>query len=459
MVLKMLSATEHRTLCLVNQDIRQHPFIYSKIQWTWQKDRPDSPPPIPQLLRILLSRPQLAGYITDVRLDGYTYRISRKGFRWTIPSIPIPNDELDKPIEFIRQTEVPYSNRWIQELRDGTIDAIVALLLAQLNNLKYLYLSGDFTRRTALIGMVLQSAICEPIDNGLPDFRRLQDVSFLVPQGRDEAWDQKTKNTADVLPLFYLPNVQRMSASIQNPDEFRWTTARLPNPTKLISLDLTHVREGYLGELLSVTKNLRSLRWEWYFDYGVEDRFTTPIVELTQIVAALSTVRDTLTDLTIFADCECDVHGGDAFRPAIKTEGSLHSLVNFDMLRSLQIPWAFLVGFVQDMTKRLPDVIPRNIEYLIITDDLALQNDDNMPPHWPQWEWKDYAIVDLLQSWLEDWGACTPHLRRITLLLSWIDTDMNEWSPGMRDRLRELGGRTGVALELIELDRWKNHYR
>ncbi|GAB1216405.1 hypothetical protein ATERTT37_005619 [Aspergillus terreus] len=459
MVLKMLSVTEHRTLCLVNQNIRAiaEPFLYSKIQWTWQKDRPDSPPPIMQLLRTLLSRPQLAGYITNVRLDGYTYRIDRTGFRWTIPQIPIPNDELDKPIAFIQRMGLPYSKRWIQELRDGTIDALVALLLAQLSNLRYLYLSGDFTRRTVLIGMVLQSAICE--DYGLPNFGRLQDVSFLVPQGRDEAWDRKIKNTADVLPFFYLPNVQRMSASIQNPDEFRWSISRLPDPAKLVSLHLTHVREGYLRELLAVTKKLRTLRWEWYFDYGVEDQFTTPIIDLPQIAAALSTVRDTLTDLTIFADCDCDPCGGDAFRPAVKTEGSLHSMINFEMLRNLQIPWAFLVGFVQDMTKRLPDVIPKNIEFLIITDDLALQNDDDKQPHWPLWDWQDYAIVDLIQSWLENLEACTPRLRGITLLLSWIDTDMNEWSPSMRDRLRELGARTGVPLEIIELDSWKTHYR
>jgi hypothetical protein len=63
---------------------------------------------------------------------------------------------------------LPYSKRWIQELRDGILDALVALLLAQLSNLRYLYLSGDLTRRTELIGMVLQSAICE--DYGLPDF-------------------------------------------------------------------------------------------------------------------------------------------------------------------------------------------------------------------------------------------------------------------------------------------------
>jgi hypothetical protein len=57
-------------------------------------------------------------------------------------------------------------------------------------------------------------------------------------------------------------------------------------------------------------------------------------------------------------------------------------LVNFDQLKTLQISLAFLVGFAEDKTKRLQDVIPRNVEFLTITDDLALQNWDEVG-EWP----------------------------------------------------------------------------
>ncbi|KAG2019322.1 hypothetical protein GB937_005236 [Aspergillus fischeri] len=90
-------------------------------------------------------------------------------------------------------------------------------------------------------------------------------------------------------------------------------------------------------------------------------------------------------------------------------------------------------------------------EYRItITDDLRLQNEDGMVAKLPRWEWTDDAMLGLLQSWLKDWKACTPHLRGITLLLSWNDND--EWSPRMRDQLSELGAHAGVPLELIKLD-------
>jgi hypothetical protein len=40
-------------------------------------------------------------------------------------------------------------------LRQGTMDAFVALLLAQLSNVRCLYLARQFTRQTALVDMVL----------------------------------------------------------------------------------------------------------------------------------------------------------------------------------------------------------------------------------------------------------------------------------------------------------------
>lgn len=81
-----------------------------------------------------------------------------------VPTIPVSGTELDESITFIRGTRVPYSDRWLQKLRNGTTGAVVALLLAQLPNLRCLRLENDFVRRSALLGMVLRSSICEPVD-------------------------------------------------------------------------------------------------------------------------------------------------------------------------------------------------------------------------------------------------------------------------------------------------------
>jgi hypothetical protein len=135
------------------------------------------------------------------------------------------------------------------------------------------------------------------------------------------------------------------------------------------------------------------------------------------------------------------------FSPGLKAEGSLKALVKFDQIKTLQIPLAFLVGFAEDRTKRLQDVIPRNVEFLTITDDLALQNCDYLED-WPLWEWTDYAILDLLESLLRE--GTTPCLKRIPLRLSWIDTDTNQWSPRAREQLCGLSAQTGIPLELVE---------
>ncbi|RAL06168.1 uncharacterized protein BO80DRAFT_489702 [Aspergillus ibericus CBS 121593] len=380
---KLLSPADLRAHCLVNKDLRNHiePFLYANIRWAWLEG---PPPPVTLLLRTLLRRPQLATYITNVHLDGHTF--------------------------YRQKLRVPYGDLWIQELCHGTMDAWVALLLAQLSSVRCLYLGPNFTQQSTIIGMVLRSAICEP-GYKLPDFQHLRDVTFHLHVGDYLKRDRTAENTAGALSFFYLSSVQRMSVSIENP--VTWPAAHLPISSTLVSLDSTSIREAYLGEILSVTPNLETLRWAWYFDSGVEDQYTTPIVHLDQISTALSHVRDTLTDLIISADCA--LGGNDQFLPAIKTEGSLHALANSNMpkLKRLEIPFPFPVGFAQDTTKRLQDVVPRNFN-------------DDVTDH-----------QGLLETWLED--------RR------WIDSDLDGWHPEMRRQLRDLGVRAGVEIGIVEL--------
>lgn len=458
LVFNLLSHPDFYVLCLTSKTFRiiAEPLLYSKIHFIWQKQLDyyrscplEDPPPITQLLRTLLSKPQLAAHITSLYLDGKAYALESTRFK--LPKIHVPKDQLDEPTAFIRRTGLPVSCRdwWIRELHDGSVDALIALLLAQLSSLRYLHLGYSFTRQSALIGTVLRSVTCEPSNYKLANFQHLQGLSFIRFESRDEACDRKVKNTANILPFFYLPNLQHMSASIDNPDKWSWPTpqAHAPIPSKLKSLDLMNIREGYLGEILAVTKNLETLRWKWYYDNGVWDDFAvTQTLDLDQVGAALSHVQETLTDLTITADCQPAPAVSDQFYPGLQAVGSLTALSNFDRIKTLQIPWVFLVGFAEDRTKRLQDVIPRNVEFLTITDDLALQNCDDLE------QWPKYAILDLLESLLRE--GTTPFLKRIALLLSWIDTDINQWPPRAREQLQGLSAQTGISLELVEIEQY-----
>jgi hypothetical protein len=246
------------------------------------------------------------------------------------------------------------------------------------------------------------------------------------------------------LPFFYLPSLQRLAASIHNAVTSTWPAAQIPVPLNIRSLELSCVREASLGGLLSITPKLKTLRWNLYYDAWLRDDCNSPIIDLDQIADAMSHVRGTLTDLTILA--EVDYGKFELNLPGLKTEGSLRVMVNFVMLKRLHISWAFLVGFAQNTTKRLQDVIPQNIEFLTITNDLCIQNCDQMEPQWPAWEWEDHAILSLLRSWLKEWKPCTPHLWGISM--EWVDEGFDEWGPDMRQRLRDLGIHAGVQLEI-----------
>ncbi len=99
----------------------------------------------------------------------------------------------------------------------------------------------------------------------------------------------------------------------------------------------------------------------------------------------------------------------------------------------------FLMGFSPVAASRLEHIIPKNIEFLTITDDLMEQEENKMD---------DFTLLGAIRSWLEDWRASTPNLRGISLLLKYAD---DEWGPAMRNELRELCARAGIRVETTKL--------
>ncbi|KAJ5323142.1 hypothetical protein N7452_011431 [Penicillium brevicompactum] len=450
-IFEFLSPAEFYALCLVHTKVRvvATKFLYENIQMIWEQENHYDPPPVTKLLRTLVARPHLATHIRNLQLTGLPTK--HPALVRTIRLVPISPTELSESISFIQKSGVPYRDLWIQELQRGRLDAVVALLLAQMPNLQCLRLGSAFTQRSEIIGMVLRSAILEPVDYGLPDFRHLQHVTYLLKVGRDYARDHEVKNTADLLPFFYLSNVKSLSLAVDSPLAITWPKPKLPISSSLTSLVLNSVRENYLRDLLSITPHLKSLQWKFWYDSGLLDAVNSPIVDLDRIGDALSCLKNTLSDLKILGEVYLG-GDGDINLPAIKTEGSLSAMVVMDNLKTLQVPWAFLVGFALDTTKCLQDVLPRYLEHLTITWDLCLQNDEDVVPDWPQFEWEDHHILEVLKSWLEDRETFTPNLRSVTLGLVRYETDEYDWEPSMRQRLAELGAHAGIVFDIIFTD-------
>ena len=443
-VLELLSVADHRALCLVNTEFRAiaEPFLYSIIQFDWQWDDDEPPPLIPELLRTLVASPQLGTYTRSFHLTADLYQ--RHKSKTITPEMIIAEPDLGLWIPAIQRTGVPFRDIWIQELRNGRGDAFIALLLAQLPNLKYLGLKGGFPRQTAWIRMMFGSALCESGRYTLPRFQHLRDVTFLAWEGDDPVRDQYGKNTPAILPFFYLPSLERMSASIENPEPFTWPVAELPAPEKLEFLDLRTGCHEHLSEILPVTQNLKVLDWRLYIYSGPKDTSRTHILELDPILPALSHVRNTLTDLTVMVVYR-------PFSPPIKVMGSLRGIVYFDNIKKLKAPWAMMVGLAKDTTRRLQDAIPRNVECVTITDHLASQLPSPSPGR-PDWEWDDSSMIELLEYWLKEWRECTPRLRRVVLESVILHLQPEQWGNEARARLRDLGTRFGVLVDFVEVE-------
>lgn len=218
------------------------PILYAKIEWTWSRFEP---PPIGAFLRTILCRPELASYVRTVDLSGYSFCMEEP-YGGRVPNISIAGLFLNHAIKAVEVTKVPHARLWKRHLRAGKMDALVAVLLSQLHNLSRLVMCSNFTIESRLSGMLFSAALCEEGDYRLPTFRHLRDVTYRLRHSQFRV--MFGKNTVNVLPFFYLPEIQTLSVTLDNPIAFDWII-RMPNPSTITSLNLGSIRETHLGRV------------------------------------------------------------------------------------------------------------------------------------------------------------------------------------------------------------------
>jgi hypothetical protein len=440
-ILECLSAAHLRVLCLVNKGLREiaEPLLYARIELVWNRART---PPIIPLIQSLQRRPSLANYVQHLTLKapfqaslfGRVVVKDPDGFHDSKrpPSISVDSSELANLVKTIQDIDPPFRDLWIQELGNGVMDAFIILLLSLVPNLTHLRLTGIFARENHLLGMLLRASLCQTSHCELPQFQHLQEVNF-DPE-LDPYRDWKTKNTADVLPLFYLPSVQSISVEVENPVTFSWPTHR-PSPSNITALDLQIIREGPLGRILTVTENLKTLRWEWGYEPNLRDEFNNHIIDLDQIMIDLSLVQDTLENLHLSATVHLEHHD----YPILEIKGSLRGLKNFQKIQKLEAPQLFLIGFSSnDNLGGLEDLLPKNIHHLTINDDVGWLEEI---------VWQDRDLFAMLQHWWENRASITPHFHSFDLSLLYLD---EEWCAKIRNELSELCARLGIQLDIFK---------
>ncbi|PHH77917.1 hypothetical protein CDD80_7599 [Ophiocordyceps camponoti-rufipedis] len=408
--------------------------LYNSVTAAWA---PASvPPPTALLLRTLLERPDLSRCVRHLRLvgDGFGHEVRV----CEPPSFTLDSASLARASALISAMGVSFADMWISELQSGSIDAIVATLLVTMPNLETLYLDPNFTVRSRVLGSLFQSTLVETPDNRhhhqLPSFRNLRNVTFS--RRFNEHLQLYINNSADLLPLFYLPNLQHLSISLDNPLCFDWP-AEAPKAPSLKSLEVSRLREAALASLLAPLSQLQHLRWNCFYQPDLDEGISTNVIQLDLMIKAFHQVRHTLTDLTVTAETRRSIM---AFYepPPVQIRGSLDGLLHLGALRRLSMPWVFLMGFSESSTcLRLP--LPSSLEELVLTDDLADKG---------QWQWYDDSIVSAIKSQLECWDRPTDSsLRRIVLP---IPLQGGQMTAGRREQLREIGNDAGLELSWRE---------
>lgn len=438
LVLKSLSPANYAQLCSVNKSLQEfaEPYLYASVQWTWSR----GPPPTPFVLfaRSVLRRPQLGRHIRSLSLMGgspYKIRENEAGDVSILEVERLSTGHLNKFFSTRGKSE----KTWIDLLHAGSIDVLVTLLIAHFPNLTSLRLGPNFTKDNQCLGAMLLSALCDPVNHNLPRFEHLRTVNLNTGRCVNTARILRQLNAPSILSFFYLPSIECIRTSFDHVGPLTWTApgGRAPVCCNSRELDLgVFFRAAYLEIVLSVAHNLKSLRWNWYHEGVTTPHKDDGLIDLDQVSAALSVVRESLTELVITAKC---TRGANTQFTQPSCKGSLQLLANFPSMKTLQAPIAFLMGWSRDDPHwGLSDVVPKTIESLTIKDELWY--------HHQSYIWNEQAVLDVIRAWLADSERLPPNLRHFRLLLkNTLGLDQRLVS----DEFEALGARAGVKVEIV----------
>lgn len=435
MILEFLSAGDLFNICLVDKRLL---YIAEKALYThivWRRNYfVDTR--LVQLIRSLLRRPQLGTYVRSMNFKAaYSWPVDER----PADAVRMTKADLNELVLHIRSIDVPWARNWISELRSDRIHASIALLLTLLPNLRYLRLGQNLQRHvTHLIDLTFRSAVLREgtQNNRLSIFQNLKEVVFDYFGDATDVCSPYDGERITRLPSFYLPAVDRIEICISNSDFSVWPGGFAPSPTKIRFLDLTGLKEGQLGQILSITPTLQKLRWKRWCLHG---RPEGEVVDLDQIATDLSHVKDTLIDLTIPDPC----YPGSYFseRPT-RLEGSFATFRCLCALKNLDVPLPFLIGFCpsEENMQPLSELLPRSIEWLTLEDEDLYRSRLGF----------QQLLIEWIRLWLLDWKVCTPCLRGVRLRRG-VSARFrkSDFDPIVINGLEDLAAQFGIEFETV----------
>ncbi|KAK7999071.1 hypothetical protein PG991_014746 [Apiospora marii] len=436
-IFDLLSTAEFHALCRVNKRLRAvaEPRLYSELSCTWSFTWPKAPPapypvntrvpPLIPFLRTITRRPELAALVRTIDLRCGSFNTHAAACHYEEkPALPMLGVDVSGLVDLVGRFPVPYAACWTEELLRGETAAFVALLLALTPNLRHLRMDEEYVPDiwiNAAWNMACGS---------------WEDLGALLSQ---------TGGRMDFLTMFYLPaakDILKLPADESTPGSRSLT--RQASPEDILSLNLTMYTKNYAYRILSMMKNLQTLRWRWPRKSKFNDEYDEMQVcfKLDDVVKCVTLVRETLTDLAITV-AHVQMALGHHYDTAV-TRGSMEELSGFPQLRSLEVPLIFLTrSFTPHGLQPIGQSLPPSLESLTILDTASFG----------PYEWEDSpddSPFDPVEAWLRDWRASTPRLSRVRLLLE--ETERRDWGATLVDNDdEELSARFGLRFEVVRI--------
>ncbi|KAF4457881.1 hypothetical protein F53441_234 [Fusarium austroafricanum] len=469
-IAQLLPKPDLANLCMACQALHNlaEPLVYSDVRIMWDRRYYAPITKILRLLRTLLDRPALCNIIRSLKFEGYRF-IDYDSPPWPgetpePPEIPLlPMEKLTAAITRMSLSQ-SFADCWMREIlysesehldlgKGRSLNAIrqvqtassqagAAMLVSLLPNLEHLCLSAHWTTNTRYLGWVIRDALHNP-DSHLRNFNSLKYVSLV--ETSDEEHRLKPENTADALAFFYLPNIETLSISIDNPTNFSWPFSSPPNPASLKSLEIFRLRETHLAPILSVTKNLKELQYHWYYRSDLDEEVSTDIVMLDIMAEAFLKVSSSLEGLHITSLTHPAFSRGDYDPPDVSFQGSLARLRGMTKLRTLHVPWVFLARRDDfSTTGGIGRATPNNLEHLALDDYVLSEEEEEEEDD----DGLDKVMISAFERELE--SGSLSHAKSLKSVCLPESSYAGGFSDYCRKRVKLLEARFGLVLSFSE---------
>ena len=355
------------------------------------------------LLRTILERPALARLIKRIQ-----FRTC--GSRWRPMEYQLSRATIHLARSRIRQDGFPYPDMWIEEMEKGVGSVAVTVLLSQLHKLESLEMGGSF--QSHLLGLMFKHVLSyAELTTTMSTFGNLKEINLNPGSASPRAGILKLD---EVKSLFGLPSMQSLSFLAIDVDKLVQGGPCNQNLTSL-SLHNSQIREESLTQMLAMVPNLKSLSCcLWCDPEPIVYDIHSPFLDCEILGKALEHTRlieHLAISIKFFTSSALEVDWGGAYEEGEEwgIRGNIGSLTHMKHLKSLEIPIVVLLGWVvSEFTSKLADVLPRNLDHLLLRNDLN---------YFQKYEWNQEACLGVLSEYMGTLEPRSASLGKITVKL------------------------------------------